>query len=284
MKKILVPTDFSEAASNAFRYALDFARPIGADLEVLHCYAPALTSAEAMVVEPLAETERIAVEKLKQFVRLYPDSAPEIDKQVSIRQEVNMGFPAEYIVGRSKEGEYDLILMSTRGQHGFWDKVFGSVSSAVSQNAFCPVLLIPNNVSYQPYKNIVYATNRESADPVLLNNLMMFAKHFEATIHFVHIEESYQATIAVEEQVIGALFRDHIPSVPFHFTALKSENLIEGITVYCEDKGIDLIAFATRHRSFWNQLMHRSQTKLMALHTTIPMLVMHSGESDLNLD
>ena len=245
---------------------------------------PALTSAEAIVVEPLAETERLAADKLKHFIQLYPDLAPEMHERVSVDQEVVMGFPSEQIVYKSREEGYDLILMSTRGEHGFWDKVFGSVSSAVSQNAFCPVLLIPNNISYQPYKHILYATNRESADPKLLDNLMLFARHYEATIHFVHIEEDYQETIAVEEKVIATLFRDHIPSVPFHFSALKSENLVEGITDYCRDKSIDLITFATRHRGFWGQLMHRSQTKLMALHTTIPMLIMHTGEAEINLE
>ncbi|MFM9952206.1 MAG: universal stress protein [Saprospiraceae bacterium] len=47
---------------------------------------------------------------------------------------------------------------------------------------------------------------------------------------------------------------------------------------YAEMEKIDLIVMATRHRSFWEQLFHKSQTKQMALHTHLPMLVLHQGD------
>lgn len=38
MKKILFPTDFSEAATNAFIHALEFAKIVNAELILLHTF------------------------------------------------------------------------------------------------------------------------------------------------------------------------------------------------------------------------------------------------------
>ena len=44
MKRILFPTDFSETANNAFEYALEMAKHLGAEFIVLHVYdSPNLT-------------------------------------------------------------------------------------------------------------------------------------------------------------------------------------------------------------------------------------------------
>jgi len=36
IKKILVPTDFSETSRYAFQYAIEFAKSFGAELEIVH--------------------------------------------------------------------------------------------------------------------------------------------------------------------------------------------------------------------------------------------------------
>ena len=43
VKKILVPTDFSEASNIAFRYALCFFQQFGAELDIIHVLGPTIS-------------------------------------------------------------------------------------------------------------------------------------------------------------------------------------------------------------------------------------------------
>lgn len=280
MNKILLPTDFSEPSKNAYRYALDFADHTGASIMAIHCYSVSGgPTAEALIMEPLEETQRLASDRLSKFLALSPDQGKEEGSaERTIEREVLIGFPAEQIVRKAQQAEVDLILMSTRGEHGFWDKVFGSVSSAVSVAAHQPVLLIPNGISYRPYRNILYASNVDSINSELIQDVVRFASYFNATIHFVHIRQKGSHGVEVEEELFGELFREHAPDISFQYSSASSDDVVSGIDDYTNRIGIDLIVFATKHRNFWEQLLHKSQTKLMALHTQIPLLVVHEGE------
>ena len=72
MKKILFPTDFSEAAKNGFRYAVALAEDIDAELDIMNVFAVPFTAPDEMppnYVDQLIDNQKkIAKEKLDAFV------------------------------------------------------------------------------------------------------------------------------------------------------------------------------------------------------------------------
>ncbi len=276
IKRILLPTDFSTASKNSLYYAVELARQLQAEIKVVNCYAPAFDPNQLLPAEPIKE---VVTEKLKKFVHLYPDqSASEMQPAVPIHFEGCMGFPVEEIIRLTGEASTDLVVMSTTGQHGFLEKVFGSVSAAVSRQAHCPVLLIPDGITYRPYRNILYATNEESVEDTMLQKITQFAKIFAATIHFVHVEEDASDKKTFEGKLFEEIFQEKAPEYAFQVSSIKANKVLEGIDGYARKNKCDLVVFITKHRSFWSNLVHKSLTRKMALNTRMPMLVMHLNE------
>ena len=52
MKKILVPTDFSDNATNAIRYAVYLYKDVECTFYLLHTYSPAIYQAEYVLHSP----------------------------------------------------------------------------------------------------------------------------------------------------------------------------------------------------------------------------------------
>jgi nucleotide-binding universal stress UspA family protein len=127
INRILVATDFSEAASAALLYGMNLARTLGAQLDVLHVVndlggPPADLEAVARhaLDALLAGTGRLRA----RGVLLTSDDA------------------AERIVSYAREAKADLILIGTHGRTGIAQFFMGSVAQHVVRSAHCPVLTV----------------------------------------------------------------------------------------------------------------------------------------------
>lgn len=67
-----------------------------------------------------------------------------------------------------------LMVMGTKGAGNELTKMLGSVSSNLAQNAECPVLLVPDGVIYRDFKNVLYASNYESTDRKMIEEIIDF--------------------------------------------------------------------------------------------------------------
>ena len=74
-----------------------------------------------------------------------------------------------------------------------------------------------------------------------------------------------------EELKYKELFRNTKHS--FHY--VETEDVEVGLFQFAEKHHCDLIVMVTRHYNFWERLMHRSLTQKIALHTELPLLILH---------
>ena len=276
INKILLPVDFSAASRNAYNYALQWSRLIGAEIKIVHCFAPAFDPNQPVIVQPFEENKLFVEERLKKFCNTYPNEEEvQPTNALKISSEAIMGFAVDEIIRTADDENSSMILMSTTSKHGVLDKFFGSISSAVSRKANTPVLLIPDGVSFKPFKNILYATNADSSDEYLVEEIIKFSELFKSNIHFVHVQENDETEDHIEEELFKTIFKERAATFAFNIAKIKNESVVQGINNYAEKERIDLIVFITRHRNFWENLMHKSMTKRMALNTKFPLLVLH---------
>lgn len=135
IRKILLPTDYSELSRPAFALACALARDFGAELVVCHVSPPSIIAAgEGMVVDfPTGETEQMAG-RLEQLV-------PE-DSCVRVIRRLLRGDPVAEIVQLAGEVKADLIVMGTHGRGGLSRLLMGSVAEGVMRKAPCPVVTV----------------------------------------------------------------------------------------------------------------------------------------------
>ncbi|OGP88365.1 MAG: hypothetical protein A2156_05165 [Deltaproteobacteria bacterium RBG_16_48_10] len=152
IKKILCPTDFSEASYEAIKAAGELAFHFGSELCVLHIVSP--VPLVPMGAEPsgfnvsLYERELEASSK-----RTLEEITHQLEwKDLKVRLIVLRGNAADEIVRTAGEENVDLIVIATRGRTG-WDRlIFGSVAEKVVRLAKCPILTVTSRPSREESK------------------------------------------------------------------------------------------------------------------------------------
>ncbi len=137
-KKILYPTDFSEASYEALKAANELALHFSAELCLVHVVSPVVPASPEFApgVLPLQEMQASAEKSLQEV------ALQRVSKELHVRQMVVLGGAADEIIRMSKENRADLIVIATHGQTGWRHMVFGSVAEKVVRLSPCPVLTI----------------------------------------------------------------------------------------------------------------------------------------------
>ncbi len=136
LKKILYPTDFSDASYEALKVANEVAVDHSAELCVVHITPPVPVAAAATGYSAIAEMERSEEISLQELIK------ERIPKELHVQQIVTVGEAADEIIQIAERERVDLIVIGTHGQTGWRHVVFGSVAEKVVRFAPCPVLTI----------------------------------------------------------------------------------------------------------------------------------------------
>ena len=142
LRRILVPTDFSEHSQNALRYGIALAEKFGARLYLLHVfqdlavYQPDAVNVGPPMLPPVEELTAAAHNRLNIIVK---DQHLE---HLQIQTDVREGPPVEEIVDYAHEYQIDLIVIATHGRGWLAHLLLGSVAEKVVRKAPCPVMAV----------------------------------------------------------------------------------------------------------------------------------------------
>lgn len=141
IKKILCPTDFSEASLHGLDAAVDLAVLFQADLKVVNI----------LPVMPTSPTDPNITFEVPEFERiLHKDSETKLNEilkahvPATIKAEAVLGHgnASKEIVRMAEEDSVDLIVIATHGYSGWHHLVMGSVAEKVLRHAPCPVFAV----------------------------------------------------------------------------------------------------------------------------------------------
>ncbi len=262
IKKILFPTDFSAASENAFRYALKMVEDIDAKLEVINVYRAPTGSADYAVNGIYGQTLKIAKEtSTKRLMYLTQNYAKGKDIKTTAIYGI---FNIEEIVEYADDGDFDLIILGTKGERNSLEKFIGSVTTGIMMNADCPVLAVPMNAKYKNINSVAFATEMiDDSETVMKAN--EFANILGADFHIVHAETS--AVVGEDAE---------LTEYPFgftDFTMVEGRTIEEAIDAFIDKKNIDILVMYIPKRKLWERIFHTSFTKKMTFHTQTPLLV-----------
>ena len=141
LKRILVPTDFSESARLALRYGVSFAREYQAELTLLHVVETiAVGYASDLFPVPMAEVFQEISGYAKAELQKLAEEARK--RGVSVTELVVQGKPSAEIIRHAAENEVDMIVLGTHGKGMLDQALFGSTTERVVRRAPCPVLTV----------------------------------------------------------------------------------------------------------------------------------------------
>jgi nucleotide-binding universal stress UspA family protein len=282
IKNILVPTDFSETARNAFHYAMRFAETLDATITVVHVKEYILPTDEVLLSPTSSiDINRMTDDAMSEFIndREGYQASGSVMVHTKVHTKVLEGNPVRCIVGLSEEDNTDLIIVGSTGAQDIISKIIGKTSLEVANQAQCPVMLIPRDAVWNGIDRMMYASNYDSITPEMILEVNDFAHAIKASIHFVHVDEHVPENIGevteTEAEVAVPLAGTN---QTYEIHTIQGVDKIAGLQQYAGAHKIDLMAFAGKHRSFWHKLIYKSIIANIALSTEIPIMVIHSND------
>ncbi len=276
VKNIVVPTDFSVTSRNAYQYAKKLAEKLDATVTVVHINEFAAPVAEVATKPSLVKEQGAFAKEMDLFITEENAPGDWIVVQKKVKTQVLGGSVVGGLLNLSKDEKTDMIVIGTTGLLDFVSKITGSISLDVLNKAHCPVILVPRDTKWTPIKSILYASNYDSATPKMMQAVTDFAGLLQAKIHFVHVQDGQEAASNKDAQHIWQhLFPDIHTRVPFEIHTIQGDNTIRELKEYAAANKISLLAFVSKHRNFWENLVHKSITQNIAISTDAPMLILH---------
>jgi len=278
MRKILIPTDFSENAMNAITYAMELFKYERSDFIIMHAFADE-------VYENELDMSRVLFEEYKEKVRESSDK--KLQKVLEDMLVISSNPRHEYtylsvfgsLVDEANDvvdkENIDLLVMGTRGETDDRDITFGSNTLQVIKYVKCPVLAIPSKYHDVQTKNILFPTDYqlpyERRELKLVSTL---AKSFVATINFLYVSTFENLSFRQQDNKSILQYSVHENKTEFH--KISKRNLTEAINEFIEHNQIDMLVMVNTRHSYLENMLYTSTIQKIGLKIQIPFLVLQN--------
>lgn len=281
MKRIVLPTDFSENANNAIEYALNLFKEEECSFYLLHVFSPSIYYEEKALYDdrriPLDDANQI--DSLRQLNELNERILTKFKNPKHIYvPHSTLGFLVDEIRSMIKKEKIDLVIMGTKGATGAKEVLFGTNAVDVIKKIEHPIIAVPSNYTYGAPKNILFPTDYEiDYQKTQFSELLNIAQQYTSTIHILHIGESSGLS---EQQEANKLKLQKIVKGNSLFFDIPNGNTIEGIYKFQAKNPMDFLIMIQNKHTFLERLFIKPVIKKIGFNITIPfMVVPHWNES-----
>lgn len=273
MKTILVPTDYSEVAANALRYAVELAKFCRAKIVLMHAYRVPVPTSEFPIL--MVTPQDLEKENLEKILALEKRISQETKGDIKIESVVRSGFPVDEIMSIVKEKNADLVVMGVTGSGKASEALIGSHTTLLMQQIQTPVLVVPADARFKEVGKIVLAYNyNEKVNKTAINKIKEFAKLFSAKILVLDVEKPVAIPMYENTAAAGSL-ENSLKDVEHAMFFSSSEDIADGLNEFADDHKCDWVAMIPHKHNLLSRIFNKSNTKKMAFHTHIPLLSIH---------
>lgn len=262
MKTIIVATDFTPEAENALQYAANFAQKTGARIIIFNSFIiPSHFGNSLLPAEALRSLEEENNSLLKKKCHsLASQFGIEVHYESSLMAEVPDELEWLY-----HKYEADLIVMGMAGKTIEQDLFGNTTTSAIMKHSF-PVLAIPAEVKFRGIKQILFAYDElKKEQQEITDKIKEIADFFNSRIEIFHVRR--KSAVGVSRNIEGE-FEDS----DYDFKEVESDEILKEIRAEIVKLPADMLVMIPQKYNFWESLVHRSKTRLMAADCSVPVL------------
>ena len=292
-KKVLAPTDFSEASIHSLPYAIGVCREMKATLSLVHV-VPTIFPPDSGHIGAVVQEKRLVKE-----ANLFLDNFREkqIPQTITGANVVLAGSPWHEITELARTDKFDLIVIGTHGHTALKHLWLGSTTENVVRHAPCTVLTVRD----QPIPIFMPGVNPIRAHRILVPSdfselsekaveaAVALAKRFNAEVDLVHVLEpppypefGYVHVPMKEGGLRNAAeaqfknLRKRIPALTnlVKYTPVRTGNAPYEIVQTARQLNADLIVIGTHGRTGLKRLALGSTAEKVVRHAHCPVLVL----------
>ncbi len=270
MKKILIPTDFSDHAEYALKVAAQIARKNNGEIILLHMLELPNQAGDAIGsghnIPELMFFKNAAIKKLEDLMEEdYLDGIP-----VSEVIQFEMAFDG--IMKISQKNNVDLIVMGSHGASGFKEMFIGSNAEKVVRNSDVPVLIIKKEQNDFQVNDFVFASDFADEIKNPFQKAVDFANKFDATLHLAMINTPNNFKSTAEAEGIMKKFVSEFKINKYDLHLYSDTNVEKGILNFSNSVNADLIGMSTHGRKGLAHFFNGSISEDLVNHASRPVV------------
>lgn len=278
MRKILIPTDFSENAFNAIKFAIDLFKYEISEFYIMHAYQDEIYESEDLIdesdVEKVTETvSNSSKTSLERTLKTIKTISPNPKHTYNIISANNMLIDEMDAIVDDKN--IDVIIMGTKGKTNDKKITFGSHTLQVIKYVQCPVLAIPENYKYTQPKHILFPTNylipykrRE------LKLLCEMASTYRAVVDVLYISVSDKLSLRQKDN--QKFIKEELHKTTLNFKIANSKHIINSIYQHIKENDINMLVMVNTRHSFLENMIYQSTIDEFGLNLDIPFLALQN--------
>ncbi|MFB9056106.1 universal stress protein [Mariniflexile ostreae] len=278
MKKILLPTDFSNNSWNAIAYALQLFKNESCTFYVLNTYTPMIYHAEHVLVnsaqfEMVDAVREMSLTQLNDIKNRIERDYPNPNHIIETLSTFNTLIPEIRDVVESKSIDY--VVMGTKGATGAQEILFGSNTVHVFKNIKCPVLAIPEGYTFKDPKAILFPTDYEiDYKNKQIKPILNMVSLFDSTTHILNV--SYGYDLSEDQKTNKHNLETYFKQTQHTFHSVSNNSVQEAITNFQLENNIQLLVMINNKHSFFENLFFKSTINQIGFNLKIPFLVIPS--------
>ena len=278
MRKIIIPTDFSENAQNAMRYAVELFKYDRCEVTILHAFADEvyennLNISRSLFEEYKKKTKQSAEKELEELLVFLREISPN-PRHVYTAKAVFSNL-IDAVNEHAEKDNSDIVVMGTRGQTDDRDLTFGSNTLQVVKYVSCPVLAVPSNYTEWHPKNVLFPTPYlmpfRRRQLKLLNTL---CKNFNAMVHFLYVSEYDNLSFRQQDNKAFLDYCMEENQRKYHTT--KGKDVVKAVNRYIEKMKIDMLVMVNHRHSFLEDILHSNTIDKIGLKIQVPFLILQN--------
>lgn len=278
MKKILLPTDFSDNSWNAITYALQLFKDVECTFYLLNTYMPRIYYLEYMqagsahfsLLDSMKEASVKGLEEIEEKIQSKFKDPKHTFFQISAINTLSA------VVNELQKGRgIDFIIMGTKGASGIREVLFGSNTVHIIKNAECPVLAIPEKFVFETPLEILFPSDYEVN---FQNNHIKLLKEIASTYHsrINVLNVSYGHDLTEVQVKNKKKLETYFKDVSHLFHSVSSENVIDAIAHFQLKTRINFLTMIRNKHTFFENLFFKPTINQIGHHLNLPFLVIPS--------
>lgn len=274
MKRIIVPTDFSDTAKNAARYAVQLAASIPDATIILYNLTAkiAVGSDGSPLTEDKNDRFIILEAALANLKTELSDLSP-APVELVVEEGSSLTENLERYV---RHHGIDLIIMGITGATRLEQIFMGSNALNVVNLGVCPVIIVPPAASYKPVNKVLFACDlKDVASSVPVAPIKSVLNSFNPTVLVVNVDTEHYVEVSEEYKAQRALLENMLQEYNPEFYFIRMYDFQDSISSFAADRNVDLILTIPKKHPFLAGLFKTSYTKKLAYHSHVPILAVH---------
>ncbi len=269
MKKLLVPTDFSEHAENALRVAVEIAKKRNSEIYLLHSIELPVNLATGSSEGGLPQSlfyMKLAEKRFSEFRKR------DYLKDIVIHETVGLNEIYKDIDETCKNNNIDLIVMGSSGASGFKEMFVGSNTEKVVRTSDVPVLVIKNDQPHFEIKDFVFATDFSDQFRGPFTKAKAFAEDIGAKIHLLLVNTPANFQTSTESYALMENFINGMELKNYTLNVHNDTSVEKGILNFANFINAQLIGMGTHGRKGISHFLNGSISEDMVNHINMPII------------